>query len=89
MIDEVIGSGLINPKDAWYVNAFMQFRFHILPLRLLIVTWPRAAHTHIGADFESDMGKNAFSSANTKRAGDRGTSMSSGRAVCDRDVSKS
>jgi hypothetical protein len=40
MIDEVIIPGLINPMDAWYVNAFMQLLFHILPLRLLIVAWP-------------------------------------------------
>jgi hypothetical protein len=40
MIDEVMGPGLINPRDANYVNAFMQLLVHILPLRLLIVAWP-------------------------------------------------
>jgi hypothetical protein len=40
MIDEVIGPGLINPRNTWYVNAFVQLFFHILPLRLMIVVWP-------------------------------------------------
>jgi hypothetical protein len=40
MIDEVIGPGLINPRDICYVNAFAQFLFHILHLRLMIVAWP-------------------------------------------------
>jgi hypothetical protein len=40
MIDEVIGPGLINPRDVCYVNAFMQLFFYILPLRLVIVAWP-------------------------------------------------
>jgi hypothetical protein len=37
MIDEVIGPGLINPRNTSYVNAFVQLFFHILPLRLMIV----------------------------------------------------
>jgi hypothetical protein len=40
MIDEVIGSGLINPRNTRYVNAFVQLLFHILPLRLMIIAWP-------------------------------------------------
>jgi hypothetical protein len=40
MIDEVISPGLINPKDTYYVDDFMQSLFHIVPLRLLIVAWP-------------------------------------------------
>jgi hypothetical protein len=40
VIDEIIRPGLINPRDASYVDAFMQLLFHILPLRLLIVAWP-------------------------------------------------
>jgi hypothetical protein len=40
MIDEVIGPGLINPRNICYVNAFVQLLFHILPLRLMIVAWP-------------------------------------------------
>jgi hypothetical protein len=43
MIDEVIRPGLISPRDACYVHAFMQLLFHILPLRLLIVAWPNRA----------------------------------------------
>jgi hypothetical protein len=39
MIDEIIRPGLINPRDANYVDAFMLLLFHILPLRLLIVAW--------------------------------------------------
>jgi hypothetical protein len=37
MVDEVIGPGLINPRNICYVNAFVQLFFHILPLRLIIV----------------------------------------------------
>jgi hypothetical protein len=40
MIDEVIRPGLLNPRDACYVNAIMQLLFHILPLRLLILASP-------------------------------------------------
>jgi hypothetical protein len=40
MINEVIRPGLVNPRDARYVHAFMQLLFHILRLRLLIVAWP-------------------------------------------------
>jgi hypothetical protein len=40
VIDEAMRPGLINPRDACYVNAFIQLFFHILPLRLLIVAWP-------------------------------------------------
>jgi hypothetical protein len=40
MIDEVIKPGLINRRDACYVDAFMQLLFHVLPLRSLIVAWP-------------------------------------------------
>jgi hypothetical protein len=40
VIDEVPRPGLINPRDACYVNVLMQLLFHILPLRLLIVAWP-------------------------------------------------
>jgi hypothetical protein len=40
MIDEIIRPGLVNPRDAYNVNAFMQLLFHILPLTLLIVAWP-------------------------------------------------
>jgi hypothetical protein len=40
MTDEVIGPGLINPRNTYYVNAFVQLLFHILPLRLMIVAWP-------------------------------------------------
>jgi hypothetical protein len=40
MNDEVIGPGLINPRNTCYVNSFMQLLFHILPLRLMIVAWP-------------------------------------------------
>jgi hypothetical protein len=40
MIDEVIRPGLISPSDTCYVNTFMQLFFHIIPRRLLIVTWP-------------------------------------------------
>jgi hypothetical protein len=40
MTNEVMRPGLINPRDACDVNAFMQLLFHILPLRLLIVAWP-------------------------------------------------
>jgi hypothetical protein len=39
MIGEVIGPCLINPRDICHLNAFVQLRFHILPLRLLIVAW--------------------------------------------------
>jgi hypothetical protein len=40
MIDEVIRLGIINLRDACFVHAFMQWLFHILLLRLLIVAWP-------------------------------------------------
>jgi hypothetical protein len=40
MINAVMIPGLVNPRDACYVDAFMQLLFHILPLRLLIVAWP-------------------------------------------------
>jgi hypothetical protein len=40
MIDEVIGPGLINPRNTCCVNAFVQLLFHILHLRLMIVAWP-------------------------------------------------
>jgi hypothetical protein len=40
MIDEVIGPGLVNPRNTCYVNAFVQLFFHIRPLRLVIVAWP-------------------------------------------------
>jgi hypothetical protein len=40
MIDEVIGPGLINPRNTCYVDAFVQLLFHALPLRLMIVAWP-------------------------------------------------
>jgi hypothetical protein len=40
MIDNVIGPGLINPKNARYVSAFVPLLYHILPLKLLIVAWP-------------------------------------------------
>jgi hypothetical protein len=40
LIDEVIRPGVINPRDACYVNVFVQLLFHILPLRFLIVVWP-------------------------------------------------
>jgi hypothetical protein len=40
MIDEIIRPGLINPRDACYVDAFIQLLFHILPLRLLIIVLP-------------------------------------------------
>jgi Na+-transporting NADH:ubiquinone oxidoreductase subunit NqrA len=40
MIDEVIRPGLIDPRDACYVHAFMQILFHILPRRFLIFAWP-------------------------------------------------
>jgi hypothetical protein len=40
MIDDVIGSDLINPRNTSYVNAFVKLLFHIRPLRLLIVAWP-------------------------------------------------
>jgi hypothetical protein len=40
MIDEVIKPDPVNPRDTCYVNTFMQLLSHILPLRLLIVTWP-------------------------------------------------
>jgi hypothetical protein len=36
----IIRPGLVNPRDARYVNSFRQFLSHILPLRLLIVAWP-------------------------------------------------
>jgi hypothetical protein len=36
----MIRPGLINPRDASYVDAFMQLLFHILRLRLLIIAWP-------------------------------------------------
>jgi hypothetical protein len=39
MIDEVIGPGLINPRNPCYVNALVQLLFHILPLKLMIVAW--------------------------------------------------
>jgi hypothetical protein len=42
MIDEVIGPGLINPRNTRYVNPFVQLLFHILPLRLMIAAWPIA-----------------------------------------------
>jgi hypothetical protein len=40
MIDEVIGPGLVNPRNTCDVNAFVQLLFHILPRRLMIVAWP-------------------------------------------------
>jgi hypothetical protein len=40
MIDNVIGPGLINPKNTRYVRAFVPLLYHILPLKLLIVAWP-------------------------------------------------
>jgi hypothetical protein len=39
MTDEVIGPGLLNPRNARYVNALMQLLYHVLPLSLLIVAW--------------------------------------------------
>jgi hypothetical protein len=39
MINEVIRYGLVNLGDAYYVHALMRLLFHIIPLRLLIVTW--------------------------------------------------
>jgi hypothetical protein len=40
MIDEVIGPGLINPRNTCYVDALRQLLFHILPLSLMTVAWP-------------------------------------------------
>jgi hypothetical protein len=40
MTDEVIRPGLLNPRDAYYVHAFLYLLFHMLPLRLLFVVWP-------------------------------------------------
>jgi hypothetical protein len=39
LINEVIRPGLINLRDACYVNVFMELLFYILSLRLLIVAW--------------------------------------------------
>jgi hypothetical protein len=40
MIDEVVGLGLINPRNACYVDAFVQLLFHIRPLKVMVVAWP-------------------------------------------------
>jgi hypothetical protein len=40
IIDEMIGPGLINPRNTYCVNSFVQLLFHILPLTLMIVAWP-------------------------------------------------
>jgi hypothetical protein len=40
MISHFIGPGLINRAYICYINAFVQVRFHILPLRYLILAWP-------------------------------------------------
>jgi hypothetical protein len=39
MIDDMIGPGLINPGNTYYINTFVQLLFHILPLMLMIVAW--------------------------------------------------
>jgi hypothetical protein len=39
MINEVMRPGLINPRDAYYFDAFMQLPFRILPARSLIIAW--------------------------------------------------
>jgi hypothetical protein len=39
LIQDVIGPHLIDPSHACYINTFVQFLFHILPLRLLMLAW--------------------------------------------------
>jgi hypothetical protein len=39
MTDEVMRPGLVNSRNTCYVHAFVQFLFHILDLRLMIVAW--------------------------------------------------
>jgi hypothetical protein len=40
MTDEVIRPGISKPRDACYVNTYMQLLFHHPPPRSLIVAWP-------------------------------------------------
>jgi hypothetical protein len=40
IIDEVIGPGLINPRNTCYINSLVQLLSPILSLRLMIVAWP-------------------------------------------------
>jgi hypothetical protein len=42
MIDGVIGHCFVNPRNTCYVDAFAQFLFHILLLRLMVIAWPNS-----------------------------------------------
>jgi hypothetical protein len=45
MIREVIAPGLFNRSHTCYISAFVQVLFHIIPLKLMILTWPNADQT--------------------------------------------